>query len=184
MNMRKMMLSALTMALVLSLGCGKKEEKPDVQPKETTTTTTTTTPAPKAEPTIAEVVAKDPRLKTLAKAINAAELSGALAGAGPFTLFAPTDKAFNDLGQEKINELLQPVNKPKLAGILKFHVVPAKVMAADVKTMGAKTLQGGNASVVVEGTTVTYAGAKVITTDIKAGNGVIHLIDKVVMPPM
>lgn len=176
--MRKMMLSALTMALVLSLGCGKKEEKPDVQPKETTTTT----PAPKAEPTIAEVVAKDPRLKTLAKAINAAELSGALAGAGPFTLFAPTDKAFNDLGQDKINELLQPVNKPKLAGILKFHVVPAKVMAADVKTMGAKTLQGGTASVVVENGTVTYAGAKVITTDIKAGNGVIHLINAVAMP--
>lgn len=121
---------------------------------------------------------------TLVNALTAAELVEALKAEGPFTVFAPTDEAFAALPEGTLESLMKPEGKEKLQQILKYHVVPAKVMAADVQTMEADTLAGAKAPVVVaEDGTVTYAGAKVTQTDIDATNGVIHVIDAVVMPP-
>ncbi len=135
---------------------------------------------------VVDTALKAGNFTTLVAAINAADLADALKGPGPFTVFAPTDDAFRALPAGTVEELLKPENKEKLAGILKFHVVAAKVMAADVATMDAPTLlEGKSASVVKDEETgaVTYAGANVTQTDIDCTNGVIHVIDAVVMPP-
>lgn len=121
---------------------------------------------------------------TLVSALTAAELVEALKGEGPFTVFAPTDEAFAKLPEGTVEELLKTENKDQLVNILKFHVVPARVMAADVTTMEADTLAGTKVNVVVaEDGTVTYQGANVVKTDIDCTNGVIHVIDTVAMPP-
>ncbi len=102
---------------------------------------------------------------------------------GPFTVFAPTDEAFNKLPEGTVKDLLKPENKEKLAKILAYHVVPGKVMAADVKTMEADTAEGSKLNVKVEDGKVMVNDANVIKTDIAATNGVIHVIDTVLMPP-
>ena len=133
---------------------------------------------------VAETLVKTGKHTTLRAAIDAAGLTQTLKGAGPFTVFAPTDTAFKALPAGTVEELLKPANKEKLTSILTFHVVPAKVMAADVATMEADTVNGAKASVVVgEDGTVTYAGATVTQTDLAATNGVVHVINAVVMPP-
>jgi len=121
--------------------------------------------------------------KTLATALGAADLVGALKGAGPFTVFAPTDEAFAKLPKETLADLLKPENKAKLAAILTYHVVSGKVMAADVvKIKGAVTLNGQRVDVKVDGKTVSIDTAKVVTPDIACSNGVIHVIDSVILP--
>ena len=119
---------------------------------------------------------------TLVGALKAAGLVETLQGPGPFTVFAPTDEAFAKLPAGSLDELLKPENKAKLAGILTYHVVPGKVMAADVKTMKAKTVNGQELDVRVNDGKVTVGNATVTRTDIPASNGVIHVIDTVVMP--
>lgn len=119
---------------------------------------------------------------TLVAAVKAAELVETLSGDGPFTVFAPTNEAFEKLPAGTVEELLKPENKEKLQNILKFHVVPGKIMAADVKTMAADTAAGEKVGVVVEDGVVLYGGQKVIKTDIVTSNGVIHWIDGVAMP--
>ena len=121
--------------------------------------------------------------KTLATALEAAGLVETLKGAGPFTVFAPTDEAFAKIPRDVLADLLKPENKAKLAGVLTYHVVPGKVAAADVvKLRGAVTVNGQRLDVqVVEGT-VSIDGAKVVKTDIVCSNGVIHVLDAVVMP--
>jgi uncharacterized surface protein with fasciclin (FAS1) repeats len=120
---------------------------------------------------------------TLVAAVKAAELVETLKGTGPFTVFAPTDEAFAKLPAGTLDDLLKPENKAKLQGILTYHVVPGKVMAADVvKVKSAKTVQGQELTIKVEGETVTVDNAKVIKTDIACSNGVIHVIDTVVLP--
>lgn len=121
--------------------------------------------------------------KTLAAALQAAGLVDTLKGAGPFTVFAPTDEAFAKLPAGTVETLLKPENKAKLTRILTYHVVSGKVMAADVvKLTSAKTVSGDTAAVVVAGGTVTIDSAKVVKTDIAASNGVIHVIDSVMLP--
>jgi uncharacterized surface protein with fasciclin (FAS1) repeats len=123
--------------------------------------------------------------KTLVAAVQAAGLVDTLKGAGPFTVFAPTDEAFAKLPAGTVEDLLKPENKAKLIAILTYHVVPGKVMAADVagkKTM-AKSVQGSE--ITVDGTKgVMVDTANVVTVDIAADNGVIHVIDAVIMPKM
>ncbi|MCW1913989.1 fasciclin domain-containing protein [Luteolibacter sp. GHJ8] len=119
---------------------------------------------------------------TLVAAVKAADLVDTLSGEGPFTVFAPTNEAFDKLPEGTVDDLMKPENKAKLQKILKFHVVPGKVMAADVKTMDASTAAGESAKVVVKDGVVTYGGQKVIKTDVTASNGVIHWIDGVAMP--
>ncbi|MCY2986132.1 MAG: fasciclin domain-containing protein [Planctomycetota bacterium] len=119
----------------------------------------------------------------LAAALGAADLVGALKGPGPFTVFAPSDEAFAKLPAGTVETLLKPENKAKLASILTFHVVKGKVMAADVvKIKGAETLNGQRVDVKVDGSTVSIDSSKVVTADIACSNGVIHVIDTVLMP--
>ena len=121
--------------------------------------------------------------KTLVAAVKAAGLVDTLKGAGPFTVFAPSDAAFAKLPAGTVETLIKPENKAKLAGILKFHVLPGKVMAADVagKTLSPASVQGE--ALKVNGTHgVTVNGAKVTSADIGCTNGVIHVIDTVIMP--
>jgi uncharacterized surface protein with fasciclin (FAS1) repeats len=123
--------------------------------------------------------------KTLAAALQAAGLIETLKGKGPFTVFAPTDAAFAKLPKGTVEDLLKPENKAKLTAILTYHVVPGSVMAAQVVTMNgkeAKTVNGQAVKITVNGSAVTVGSAKVVTTDIKASNGVIHVIDSVMMP--
>lgn len=121
--------------------------------------------------------------KTLAAAVEAAGLIDVLKGDGPFTVFAPTDEAFAKLPEGTVQELLKPENKDKLVAILTYHVVPGKVMAADVvKVEKAKTVQGGEITVKVADGGVMVDQANVVATDIEASNGVIHVIDSVILP--
>ena len=120
---------------------------------------------------------------TLVAAVKAAGLVETLSGAGPFTVFAPTDEAFAKLPAGTLDDLLKPENKEKLAGILTYHVVSGKVMAADVKTGEVATVNGAKARLDVSGEGVTIDKAKVVKTDIATSNGVIHVIDAVILPP-
>jgi len=121
---------------------------------------------------------------TLAKALAAADLVGTLKGPGPFTVFAPTDAAFAKLPEGTLDELLKPENKAKLRAVLTYHVVPGRVMAADVvKLTSAKAVSGDTLSIKVNGDSVMLNQAQVIKTDIAASNGVIHVIDAVLLPP-
>jgi uncharacterized surface protein with fasciclin (FAS1) repeats len=120
--------------------------------------------------------------KTLVAALKAAGLVDTLQGKGPFTVFAPTDAAFAKLPAGTVEDLLKPENKEKLASILTYHVVPGKVMAADVKTMAAKTVQGQQVNLKVSDSGVTINDAKIVKTDLVANNGVIHVIDTVILP--
>ena len=123
------------------------------------------------------------QFKTLAAALKAAGLVETLKGSGPFTVFAPTDEAFARLPKGTVEDLLKPENKAKLTAILTYHVVAGKVMAADVvKVKEAKTVQGGSLKVTASGGTVKVDNAEVVKTDIAASNGVIHVIDSVVIP--
>jgi uncharacterized surface protein with fasciclin (FAS1) repeats len=121
--------------------------------------------------------------KTLAKALAAADLVGTLKGPGPFTVFAPTDDAFAKLPAGTLETLLKPENKAKLRRILTYHVVAGTVMAADVvKLQSAKAMSGDSLTIASGSGGVTVDKAKVVTTDIAATNGVIHVIDRVILP--
>ncbi|MDX5402677.1 MAG: fasciclin domain-containing protein, partial [Rhodobacterales bacterium] len=121
---------------------------------------------------------------TLVAAVQAAGLVDTLKGAGPFTVFAPTDEAFAKLPAGTVDDLLKPENKAKLTAILTYHVVPGKVMSGDLSNgMKAATVQGADVTIMTEGG-VKVNEASVVTPDIAASNGVIHVIDSVIMPPM
>ena len=121
--------------------------------------------------------------KTLAKALDAAGLVTTLKGAGPFTVFAPTDEAFAKLPDGTLETLLKPENKEKLRRILTYHVVPGKVMASDVvKLHSAKAVSGDTITVKVENGVVHVDNATVTSANVLASNGVIHVIDSVILP--
>ena len=158
---KKLMVGAAVAALVLSMGSTGRAQGKD----------------------IVDTAVGAGQFKTLAAALGAAGLVETLKGAGPFTVFAPTDAAFAKLPAGTVEMLLKPENKAKLTAILTYHVVAGKVMAADVvKVTSAKTVQGGSVAVKVMGGKVTIDAANVVTTDIAASNGVIHVIDTVLMP--
>ena len=120
---------------------------------------------------------------TLAAALKAADLVQTLKGAGPFTVFAPTDAAFAKLPAGTVENLLKPENKAQLIAVLTYHVVPGSVMAAQVVSLKeAKTVNGQSVRVSTMGGTVKIDGATVVQTDIRASNGVIHVIDSVILP--
>src|SRR4051812_4371904 len=123
------------------------------------------------------------KFNTLVAAVKAAGLVDTLKGPGPFTVFAPTDEAFAKLPAGTVESLLKPENKEKLQQILKYHVVAGKVMAKDVvKLSSAQTVEGGSLAVKTSGGKVTLNNANVTKTDIAASNGVIHIIDSVLLP--
>jgi uncharacterized surface protein with fasciclin (FAS1) repeats len=137
-----------------------------------------------AEKDIVDTAASAGQFKTLAAALGAAGLVDTLKGAGPYTVFAPTDEAFAKLPAGTVENLLKPENKDQLVAILTYHVVPGKVMAADVTNLKeAKTVNGKMIEIEVKGDAVMVNEAKVTKTDIGASNGVVHVIDTVLLPP-
>ncbi|NND47749.1 MAG: fasciclin domain-containing protein [Woeseiaceae bacterium] len=123
------------------------------------------------------------QFNTLAAALEAADLVGTLKGDGPFTVFAPTDAAFAKLPEGTVAELLKPENRDRLVAVLTYHVVAGKVYAADVvKLQAATTVNGSDVSIDASGGSVRINDANVVKTDISASNGVIHVIDTVILP--
>ena len=131
--------------------------------------------------TIVEVVASDPELSTLYEAIQAANLTETLEGDGPFTVFAPTNDAFAALPEGTLDSLLLPENKDDLVKILTYHVVPGTVLSTDLTEGGVATVEGSDVTVTVD--PITINGAGVVTPDVLATNGVVHVIDQVLLPP-
>lgn len=187
---------------------GGEVTPPTTQPAPTEPSTTPTTPEPGTTPTkppqvpskptpgttpggrsdsnknIVAIAAANGSFKTLTKALQVAGLSETLQGKGPFTVFAPTDAAFAKLPPDALRDLLKPENKEVLVKILTYHVVSGRVLSTDLKSGPVKSLQGDPIGVKVDPSTgVTVNEAKVIQPDIKASNGVIHVIDQVVLPP-
>ena len=141
-------------------------------------------PAPTAAAKdIVAIASGDAQFKTLTKALGSAGLVTTLQGKGPFTVFAPTDAAFAALPKATVDDLLKPANKAKLTKILTYHVVPGAVLSTSLKSGDVKSVEGTSLNVAVSAGKVTVSGANVVKADIKASNGVIHVIDKVLMPP-
>jgi uncharacterized surface protein with fasciclin (FAS1) repeats len=139
----------------------------------------------KAAGTIVDVAAGNADFSTLVAAVKAADLATTLSGEGPFTVFAPTNAAFAALPAGTVENLLKPENKAALAGILTYHVIPAKVLAGDIKDGVTEVATVNGKMVKIEKTAagVTINGAKVTATDVMGSNGVIHVIDAVILPP-
>ncbi|MBM3846289.1 MAG: fasciclin domain-containing protein [Verrucomicrobia bacterium] len=138
-------------------------------------------PKQKAQNIVA-VAAGNGSFNTLVAAVKAAGLVETLQGPGPFTVFAPTDAAFAKLPKGTLEDLLKPENKSKLVSILTYHVLAGKVPASNVKTMKAATVNGQSLDIKVCEAGVTVDDAKVVKTDVAASNGIIHVIDTVVLP--
>jgi uncharacterized surface protein with fasciclin (FAS1) repeats len=133
---------------------------------------------------IVDVAAANGSFNTLVAAVKAAGLVDALKGDGPLTVFAPTDDAFAALPAGTLDSLLKPENKEQLKAILLYHVVSGKVMSTDLKgTINADTLEGDTIKIVAASSGVTVNGANVVAADVAASNGVIHVIDAVLLPP-
>jgi uncharacterized surface protein with fasciclin (FAS1) repeats len=186
-------LIATAAASVLFLAaCGDADEATSSTSSPMTSSPTAEAPppaeaSPESTETITEIVAGNPEFSTLLAAVEAAGLAQTLSGDGPFTVFAPTDAAFAELPAGTLDTLLQPENKDQLAAILTYHVVPAEVIAADVKAGEVPTVNTAPFTVALDGQAVEITDgqgnqANVIETDVDASNGVVHVIDAVLLP--
>ena len=137
----------------------------------------------KQNKTIVEIAASDSNFETLVTAVKAADLAQTLSGDGPFTLFAPTNEAFAALPKGTLDKLLKPENKAALQKVLTYHVVSGSVESTDLKSGDVGTVEGNSVNVKVQGNGIRVNKSKVIKADIKAGNGIIHVIDQVLLPP-
>jgi uncharacterized surface protein with fasciclin (FAS1) repeats len=132
---------------------------------------------------LVETAAANGSFHTLGKALEAAELTSVLKDSGPYTLFAPTDAAFDKLPKGTLENWLKPENKAELISVLKYHLLPGRTSAVEVEKLTApKMMQGQNATVRKEGGTLRIAGAKITQRDIASSNGIIHAIDTVIVP--
>jgi uncharacterized surface protein with fasciclin (FAS1) repeats len=166
---------AITASVFLLAACSDGEEEPS-------------SPEGAGSGTITEIVKGNEDFSTLLEAVGAAGLAETLSGEGPFTVFAPTDAAFAALPEGTLESLLEPENQDQLTGILTYHVVPAEVPASEVMPGDVETVNGADLTVsVADGTVVLEDGqgneAMVTQTDVEASNGVIHVIDAVLLPP-
>jgi transforming growth factor-beta-induced protein len=181
------------LVLTLLLAACAPQATATAQPTAMPQPTMAPTDAPTMEPTMApksivDIAASDDRFSTLVSAVTAAGLVDTLKGEGPFTVFAPTNEAFAALPAGTLDSLLKPENKQQLTDILLYHVVPGKVMAADVAALNGKmadtALEGKQIAIKTDmGNVYLNDNVKVFTTDIEAANGVIHVIDAVLLPP-
>ncbi|WP_404786023.1 fasciclin domain-containing protein [Altericista sp. CCNU0014] len=133
--------------------------------------------------TVVDVASGISDFSTLVAAIKAAELTTTLSSRGPFTVFAPTNAAFDKLPKGTVETLLKPENKAKLRKVLTYHVVPGKVLSTAIKPGPVKTVEGSTVNLQTSGGNVTVNTAKVVKADVAASNGVIHVIDTVILPP-
>ncbi|HET8525355.1 MAG TPA: fasciclin domain-containing protein [Actinomycetota bacterium] len=174
--MRKLVVITAAVSVFALAACGGDEEP-------------ATDRMDKAAPeTITQIVQGNEEFSTLLQAVGSAGLAETLSGDGPFTVFAPTDDAFAALPEGTLQSLLEPDQQDQLAGILTYHVVPAEVPASEVTSGDVQTVNGANLTVSVQDGTVTLEDgqgneALVTQTDIEASNGVIHVIDAVLLPP-
>lgn len=159
MNKRTWLIASGTLVLAALAGCA-------------------TAPAPK---TIADTAAATPSLSTLNRLIADAGLTGTLRGQGPYTVFAPSDDAFKAVPKATLDALAK--DKDQLRAVLTYHVVPGKIAAADVKNGNVKTVEGNNVALSKAGAFVTVEEAMVVQADVMASNGVVHVIDRVLIPP-
>ncbi len=168
---------ALPLAVLLVVGlaaCGGGQEQEQASDQTET----------EAPGTIAEIASNDSRFSTLVTALDSAGLVQTMQEDGPFTVFAPTNAAFDALPDGTVEDLLQPENRERLTEILTYHVVEGANMASDVQGMSsATTLQGSDVSISTSDGSVQVGGATVVQADVEASNGVIHAIDAVLMPP-
>lgn len=166
------------LAMVSLIACGET-----AAPEETATEEVVAPEAPATPATVVDIAVGSPDHTTLVAAVTAAGLAETLSGPGPFTVFAPTNAAFDALPAGTVDDLLKPENKEKLASILTYHVVAGNVMSTDLTDgMKAKTVNGAEVTITIKDGKVMVDGANVTTADIKAGNGVVHVIDAVIMP--
>jgi len=169
--------TALVLTLAISVAAYAGSCKDDAKSQ------TTQQVAAKKPADIVDTAASVEDFSTLVTAVKAAGLVETLKGDGPFTVFAPTNDAFAKLPKGTVENLLKPENKDKLVSILTYHVVPGKVMAKDVvKLSSAKTVQGSTVDIKVKDGTVMIDNAKVVKADVETSNGVIHIIDAVILP--
>ena len=173
---------SLVLLLVFVVAACAPQATPAPTPVETEAMTNPTPVPTQAPMSIVDIAAADGRFTTLVAAVQAAGLADTLAGEGPFTVFAPTDDAFAKLPAGTVESLLADI--PTLTNILLYHVASGDLMASDVVGLKAvETLQGQSAPITVDGSTVTIGDAQIVITDIAAANGVIHVIDTVLLPP-
>ncbi|GGG14763.1 fasciclin domain-containing protein [Pontibacter amylolyticus] len=185
-------LSILFLSALFLYGCNTNEQATESEEGVTTDTematadeTMTTDDAMTAgSKDIVALASETPSLSTLVQALQAADLEGALQGAGPYTVFAPTNEAFAALPAGTLENLLKPENKQQLVDILTYHVVEGNVKSTDLSNgMSAKTLNGADLKVMLNGSSVKINDATVTMPDVAASNGVVHVIDKVMLPP-
>jgi len=167
------MLAALAAGTLVLAACGSDSNEAEETPTEEAAEVGT----------IVEVAAGNPDFSTLVAAVEAAGLVDTLSGEGPFTVFAPTNEAFDALPEGLVEALLLPENVDALTAVLTYHVVPAEVPSSAVESGPVTMVQGEDAEIVADGDTLTIAGANIIATDVAASNGVIHVIDAVIVPP-
>ncbi|MEJ8801995.1 fasciclin domain-containing protein [Pontibacter sp. H249] len=173
-------------AALLMAGCGGNDqttESTEVTTAETETMATDENAMEMEKPNIVALASNTPSLSTLVKAVQAADLANTLQGEGPYTVFAPTDEAFAALPAGTLDDLLKPENKQKLVDILTYHVTEGNVMAADLSDgMMVKTLNGKDLNVKMQGDQVMINDATVTMPNVEASNGVVHIVDKVILP--
>ena len=180
----KLLLVGVAAFAILLAACSSGDD----DPATATGSNGSTTAADTGSMTIADIVADSPDFSTLLTAVGEAGLAETLSGDGPFTVFAPTDEAFAALPAGTLDTLLKPANQDQLAAILTYHVVPAEVMAADITPGEVTTVNGATFTVSTDGGSVVITDgegneATVTRTDIVTSNGVIHVIDSVLLPP-
>ncbi|MHA6249536.1 fasciclin domain-containing protein [Pontibacter sp. CAU 1760] len=170
---------------VVLFGCSGNEQVSDTSEVVTSESETMTedTPMTFEKPDIVALASQTPELSTLVQALQGADLVTALQGEGPYTVFAPTNEAFAALPAGTLDNLMKPENKQQLADILTYHVAEGNVMAADLSDgMAVKTLNGKELKVMLGGEKVMINDATVTTPNVEASNGVVHIVDKVILP--
>ena len=179
----KIAAAGFAVASLALVGCTSNESSSESSPSPAATSAEASPTAAAEAGTIVEVASGNPDFSTLVAAVSAADLAETLGAEGPYTVFAPTNEAFEALPAGLLDELLKPKNKEVLTQILTYHVVAGEVMSTDIEPGDVPTVEGEDLTIAVTDGTVTVNGATVEAADVEASNGVIHVIDEVLVPP-
>jgi uncharacterized surface protein with fasciclin (FAS1) repeats len=179
----KIAAAGFAVASLALVGCSSNESSSESSPSPAATSAEASPTAAAEAGTIVEVASGNPDFSTLVAAVSAADLAETLGAEGPYTVFAPTNEAFEALPAGLLDELLKPKNKEVLTQILTYHVVAGEVMSTDIEPGDVPTVEGEDLTIAVTDGTVTVNGATVEAADVEASNGVIHVIDEVLVPP-